>query len=230
MNNYKLFPSILAADHGKFLEEAKTVDIPQIDTLHIDVMDGHFVPNITFGPRLVTSLKKHTGFLLDVHLMIEKVDFYIPRFIEAGADQLTIHQEATAHLDRSLTLVREGGAKVGVALNPATPLDTLRWVLDKVDQVLIMSVNPGFGGQSFIQSSLEKLRKLQNLREKYRYSFIIGVDGGIDEKTAPVAIDNGADYLVSGSAIFDQKDRQSAIQAIRRAIERDRRKKNLIYT
>ncbi len=219
MSHYKILPSVLAADHGQFIPEIKTVDIPEIDSLHIDIMDGHFVPNITFGPQVVASLKKHTRFKLDVHLMIENVDFYIPKFIEAGADIVTIHQEATPHLQRSLSLIREGGAKSGVAINPATPLETLTWVLGEVNLVLIMTVNPGFGGQAFIESCLKKIKALNRIKTEHGYDFIIEVDGGIDEKTAPLVVNAGAEYLVAGNAIFGKTDRQLAIQKIKTAIE-----------
>lgn len=230
MNDYKILPSILAADHGQFVAEAGTVDMPEVEFLHIDVMDGHFVPNITFGPAVVASLKKHTRFKLDVHLMIENVDFYIPKFAEAGADTIIIHQEATVHLQRSLGLIRECGAKAGVAINPATALETLRWVFAEIDTVLIMTVNPGFGGQEFIQSSPEKIHLLRDIKEKGGYRFIIEVDGGIDEKTAPLVIEAGASYLVAGSAIFGKADRPGAIRQIIASIEDHRHKKRAVYT
>ncbi len=228
--NYQILPSVLAADHGNFIPEAATVDIPEIKLLHIDVMDGHFVPNISFGPNVVRSLKKHTRFQLDVHLMIENVDTYIPSFAEAGADTIIIHQEATHHLHRSLLLIRECGAKVGVAINPATPLVAIEWILPVVDQVLIMSVNPGFGGQKFIDFSLQKLRRLLEIREDNNYKFIIEVDGGIDKNTAPEAVYAGAEYLVAGSAIFGHKDRPKAIHIIKEEIETQLNRKRERFT
>jgi ribulose-phosphate 3-epimerase len=206
--DYKILPSILAADHGRFIEEAGSVDLPEIEYLHLDIMDGHFVPNITFGPKVVKSLKQHTRFRLDVHLMIENVDFYIPHFAEAGAHR----------------------TKAGVALNPATPLEMLQWVLEDVDLVLIMSVNPGFGGQEFIKSSLKKIRNLREMKLKHGYSFIVEVDGGIDDTTAPRVYDAGAEYLVAGNAIFGQKNRAQAIHRMIASIEDYRQKKQEIYT
>lgn len=230
MSDFKILPSILAADHGLFIEEAKAVDLPEIEYLHIDVMDGHFVPNITFGPKMVASLKKHTRFKLDVHLMIENVDDFIPQFAKAGADIITIHQEASRHLNRSLSLIRQHNAKVGVTINPATPLESIRWVLDVVDLVLIMSVNPGFGGQSFIKSSVEKIRQLARMRQEGNLDFIIEVDGGIDHQTAPPAFDAGAEYFVAGSAIFGQADRPAAIRRIIQAIEVQQKRRKSIVT
>lgn len=230
MSDYKVLPSILSANHGRFIEEAKQVDIPEIEYLHLDVMDGHFVPNITFGPGVVASLKKHTRFKLDVHLMIENVDHHIPQFAEAGADIITIHQEATRHLDRSLNLIRQSGAKVGVTINPATPPETLQWVLDVVDLVLIMSVNPGFGGQQFIESSVEKIRDLAEMRRRGNHQFIIEVDGGIDHKTAPLTYEAGAEYFVAGNAIFGQSDRPAAIRKIIQSIEAGRKRQKSVVT
>lgn len=216
---YQLMPSILAADHGRFIEEAQSVDMPEVEYLHVDVMDGHFVPNITFGPKVVASLKQQTRFQLDVHLMIERVDEYIPVFAEAGADTIIIHQEATRHLHRSLALIRQHGAKAGVALNPATPLETLTYILPEVHQVLIMSVNPGFGGQKFIESSIEKIRTLAEIRAQRQLSFLIEVDGGIDVHTAPRVVTAGANLLVAGSAIFGQPDRAAEVRRMLQAIQ-----------
>jgi ribulose-phosphate 3-epimerase len=230
MNDFKILPSILSADHGKFIEEAKTVDLPEIEYLHVDVMDGHFVPNITFGPKVVASLKKHTRFKLDVHLMIENVDDFVPQFAKAGADIITIHQEASRHLNRSLNLIRQHNAKAGVTINPATPLESIRWVLDVVDLVLIMSVNPGFGGQSFIESSVERIRQLARMRQEGNQDFIIEVDGGIDHQTAPKASEAGAEYFVAGNAIFGESDRPAAIRKIIQSIEARQKQKGTIIT
>lgn len=219
MDSYKILPSILAADHGKFLEEVATLPEEQSDILHIDVMDGHFVPNISFGPAVVRSLNQHCRKTLDVHLMIENVDQYIPAFADAGADIITIHQEAGPHLHRSLALIRQLGAKAGVALNPATPLTTIEYLLDDLDLVLVMSVNPGFGGQKFIPSALKKLSALHELRRRGNHNFIIEVDGGIDATTAPEAVAAGAEYLVAGSAIFGKSNRAAALTAIIDAID-----------
>lgn len=230
MSDYQILPSILSADHGKFVEEAAQVDIPEIEFLHVDVMDGHFVPNITFGAGVVASLKKHTRFKLDVHLMIENVDDYIPRFAEAGADIITIHQEATRHLDRSLNLIRQSGAKVGVTTNPATSLETLQWVLPIVDLVLIMSVNPGFGGQQFIESSVDKIRRLAEMRREGNHQFTIEVDGGIDHQTAPMTYAVGAEYFVAGNAVFGEPDRPAAIRKIIQSIEAERKRRKSVVT
>ncbi len=230
MRSYKIVPSILSADHGKLVEEALQVHLPGIDHLHVDIMDGHFVPNLTFGPQVVASLKQHTPFRLDVHLMIEAVDDYIPQFAAAGADILTIHQEATPHLHRSLHLIREQGIKAGVSLNPATPLETLHWVLTEVDLVLIMSVDPGFGGQKFIRATLEKIRRLVQWRKERRLKFIIEVDGGITEQTAPLAYEAGAEYLVAGNAVFGHPDRVAAVHRIQRAIDEHQARRRTIIT
>jgi ribulose-phosphate 3-epimerase len=216
--NWQLLPSILSADHGMFVEESKTVDMPEIDYLHIDVMDGHFVPNITFGPQVVASLKQHTRFKLDVHLMISNPDLYVPAFAKAGADIITIHQEATHHLQRSLALIREQGVGAGVAINPATPLEAIEWVLGDVEQVLVMSVNPGFGGQKFIPTTLPKLRRLKTLRSEENYRFSIEVDGGIDESTIAKAWHAGAEKFVAGSAVFGKSDRKAAVKLLLRKL------------
>ncbi len=228
MNNYKILPSILSAEHGKLIEETQTVDLPEIDFLHVDVMDGHFVPNITFGPSIVASLKKNTRYRLDVHLMIENVDQYIPAFARAGADILTIHQEACVHLHRSIGYIKDQGIQAGVTINPATPLKNIEWVLGDVDLVLIMSVNPGFGGQKFIPSMLKKVSELYRIREENSYEFIIEIDGGIDVNTAPRAIAAGAEYLVAGNAIFGQSNRKKAIQNMIEAIEKDLKKRKSV--
>lgn len=226
---FKILPSILACDHGRFVEEARSVAVPEVNWLHVDVMDGHFVPNITFGPQVVAALRRHTAFSLDVHLMIEKVDDYIPAFAKAGADIITIHQEATRHLHRSLALIRECGARAGVALNPATALETLQWVLGEVDLVLVMSVNPGFGGQKFIPVSVDKLQALRKMRDEGKHRFIIEVDGGIDASSAPQVVAAGAEYLVAGSAVFGAKDRPAAIHRIMRAVEDDQQRRQSLY-
>ncbi|MFZ0389820.1 MAG: ribulose-phosphate 3-epimerase [Calditrichia bacterium] len=221
--DFQIHPSILSADFGKLSEEAATVDMPEVEFLHVDVMDGHFVPNITVGPQVVATLKAHTRFKLDVHLMIENAPQYIPEFAEAGADYLTIHQEAVVHLDRAIHQIKDNGARAGVSLNPATPPDTLKWVLKEIDLILVMSVNPGFGGQEFIPSSIEKIRQLHKWRLEGGHSYRIAVDGGIDPTTAGKVYLAGADFLVSGSAVFKQADRKKAIRNMIDAVEQAKR-------
>jgi ribulose-phosphate 3-epimerase len=188
--------------------------------LHVDVMDGHFVPNITIGPPVVASLRKVTEVPLDVHLMIENPDQYIPDFVEAGADWISVHQEACRHLNRTLHLIRSQGARTGVVINPATPVETLTEVLDIVDYVLVMSVNPGFGGQKFIPSVLHKIFKLAELREAKRLVFRIEVDGGIALDTVAAVVRAGAEILVAGNAVFGKGNpRENAQNLLKRAMD-----------
>lgn len=210
----KIAPSILSADFAKLGEEIKEVEAFGADYIHVDVMDGHFVPNITIGPLIVEAIRPITNLPLDVHLMIENPDQYIPAFAKAGADILTVHQEACIHLDRTIALIKDSGVKPGVVINPATPAELLQPILPKVDLVLVMTVNPGFGGQTFIESTVEKIRKLAIWREEMGLSYEIEVDGGVNTDTAKICTDAGADVLVAGSAIFNQPDRKKAIQAI----------------
>jgi ribulose-phosphate 3-epimerase len=221
--SYKILPSILAADFGRLIEEAETVNIPEIDFLHIDVMDGHFVPNLTMGPAIVHSLKKHTRFKLDVHLMITNPAEMIPSFAEAGADILTIHQEAVVHIHRQLEFIKKFGIKAGISLNPGTSLDTLRWIISEVDLVLLMSVNPGFGGQKFIPATLDKIKMLHYWRKELAGKFVIEVDGGIDASNAGAIFSAGTDYFVIGTSIFQQSDRSQSIRKIARSIDRSQR-------
>lgn len=188
--------------------------------LHVDVMDGHFVPNITIGPPVVKSLRKATGLVLDVHLMIENPDQYIPAFAEAGADWISVHQEACRHLHRTLELIKSVGAQAGAVINPATPVETLSEVLDLVDFVLVMSVNPGFGGQKFIAGSLDKMRALAATRSRRGLRFKIEVDGGIGKDTVADAVRSGAEVLVAGNAVFGQGDPKHNFTALRSAAER----------
>jgi ribulose-phosphate 3-epimerase len=198
----ELAPSILSADFAHLADQIQAVAEGGATVLHVDVMDGHFVPNITIGPPVVASLRKATNLPLDCHLMIENPDQYIPAFVDAGADWISVHQEACIHLNRTLELISSQGAKAGVVINPATPVGTLEEVLDLVHHVLVMSVNPGFGGQKFIPSSLEKVRKLALMRTARNASFRIEIDGGISTTTIADAVRAGVEVLVAGNAVF----------------------------
>ena len=211
----KIAPSILAADFSKLAEEVKCVEELGADYIHIDVMDGHFVPNITLGPGIVKCLRPHTTLPFDVHLMIENPDQYIKEFKDAGADIITVHVEACRHLHRTLQLIKQYDMQCGVVLNPHTPLEMIKHVLSDVDWILIMSVNPGFGGQTFIPDSLNKISTLNQWRQEGDFSFIIEVDGGVNEETARLCEEAGADVVVAGSAVFNAQNRQLAIQMIK---------------
>jgi ribulose-phosphate 3-epimerase len=195
-------PSILSADFAKLGEEVRAIDAAGADWIHIDVMDGHFVPNLTIGPGVVKALRPHCAKPFDVHLMISPVDLFLDAFAEAGADIITVHPEAGPHLHRTIQRIKALGKKAGVSLNPATPAKMLDYVLDEVDLVLVMSVNPGFGGQKFIASQLKKIEAIANRVAKQNLVVDIEVDGGIDAATAPQAIDAGATVLVAGTAAF----------------------------
>ncbi|HEU4956196.1 MAG TPA: ribulose-phosphate 3-epimerase [Sphingomicrobium sp.] len=195
-------PSILSADFAKLGEEVRAIDAAGADWIHIDVMDGHFVPNLTIGPGVVKALRPHTSKPFDVHLMISPVDSFLDAFAEAGADIITVHPEAGPHLHRTIQRIKALGKKAGVSLNPATPAKVLDYVLDEVDLVLVMSVNPGFGGQKFIASQLKKIEAIANRVAKQDLVVDIEVDGGIDAATAPQAVDAGATVLVAGTAAF----------------------------
>ncbi|MCK5165117.1 MAG: ribulose-phosphate 3-epimerase [Desulfobacula sp.] len=208
-------PSILSADFTRLGEELTAVEQAGADWIHIDVMDGQFVPNITYGPIIVKACKRASNLVLDVHLMIEKPDLIIPEFVKAGADYISVHQEACTHLHRSLQLIKSFGVKAGVALNPATPLSSIEWVADQLDFVLIMSVNPGFGGQKFIESSCDKIKALSQLLKEKNPDAIIQVDGGINKDTVKSVSKAGATSFVAGSAIFNTKNYKEAILSLR---------------
>ena len=211
-------PSILSADFSRLGDEIKAVETAGADWIHADVMDGHFVPNITIGPLIVESVRRVTSLPIDVHLMIENPDDYIPAFAEAGASWISVHVEASLHLNRSVQLIRECGARPGVVLNPSTPVQTLEWIIDNIDYVLIMSVNPGFGGQAFIRNSLEKVRALRQLIQQKNQKTLIEIDGGVNENTIAEIAAAGVDVFVAGSAIFGSRDYQATIGAFRQKI------------
>ncbi len=198
----KIAPSILSADFGAFAEATEELAAAGADYIHIDVMDGHFVPNITFGAQLVRALRPVTGVPFDTHLMIENPGQYVAEFAKAGSNLVTIHPETTFHLDRVLHQIKDAGARAGVALNPATPISAIEWTLGLLDRVLVMTVNPGFGGQAFIPEMLQKVRALAQLRAAQGLRFEIGVDGGVNADTAPLVAKAGADTLIAGSAVF----------------------------
>jgi ribulose-phosphate 3-epimerase len=210
----KIAPSILSANFAKLGEEILDVEKAGADYIHVDVMDGHFVPNITIGPLIVNSIRPVTDLPLDVHLMIENPDQYIIEFAKAGADIITVHQEATVHLHRTIQLIKSEGVKAGVVINPATPINAIRPILQDVDLVLLMTVNPGFGGQSFIHSVVPKIKQLAEWRKEEGLQFEIEVDGGVNPDTAKLCVDAGCDVLVAGSAVFNYEDRKQAISNI----------------
>lgn len=211
-------PSILSADFTRLGEEVRAVARAGADWIHADVMDGHFVPNITFGPMVVEAVRRVTDLPIDVHLMIENPDRFIAGFASAGADWISVQVETCPHLNRTVQLIRDCGAKAGVVLNPATPLEPLEWILDAVDYVLIMSVNPGFGGQAFIPNSLEKIRRLRRMIDDRGLAARIEIDGGVNAATIDEIARAGADVFVAGSAIFGSKDYAQTIAKLKRIL------------
>jgi len=212
----EIAPSILASNFARLQEEIHAVEEGGADAIHVDVMDGHFVPNISIGIPVVQSLHKATRLPLDVHLMIERPEEYIGKFVKAGASRVLVHQEATAHLDRALAMIREAGAEAGAVINPATPVVMLSDVLDKTDTVLVMSVNPGFGGQRFIPGALEKIRQLNEWRAQYNAGFRIAVDGGVDVQNIGELARAGANEFIAGTSIFHTADPAGATRQMRK--------------
>jgi ribulose-phosphate 3-epimerase len=211
-------PSLLAADFGRLREEVSAIEAAGADWLHLDVMDGHFVPNISFGPTVLAALRKHTKLPFDVHLMIAPVDPYLDAFIDAGADHILLHPEAGPHLHRSLQHIRNAGKKAGVVLNPATSPDAVDWALDLIDIILVMSVNPGFGGQSFLRSQLPKIAQLRGMIDAADHPIALAVDGGVTPKTAPDILAAGADTLIAGTSVFHATDYAHAIAELRGSV------------
>jgi ribulose-phosphate 3-epimerase len=212
-------PSILSADFSKLGEEIRAVEDAGANLIHIDVMDGHFVPNITIGPMIVQASKKITSLPLDVHLMIENPDFFIPDFINSGADIISVHVEACIHLHRTVQLIKESGIKAGVVLNPSTPLSTIEWIIEDLDYVVLMSVNPGFGGQTFIPNTLDKIKTLRKMINDRGLSILIEIDGGVNNKTIASVSNAGADVFVAGSAVFGSDNYRQTLDGFRNIID-----------
>jgi ribulose-phosphate 3-epimerase len=215
----QIAPSILSADFARLGEEIAKVERGGATMLHVDVMDGHFVPNLTLGPPLVESVRKITGLTLDVHLMVSNPEMFAPIFIEAGADQVSVHYEAATHLDRTIRNIQSLGARAGVVLNPATPVSVLEDILFAVDYVLIMSVNPGFGGQKFIPNAVNKIRRLDQIRQEKRLDFAIEIDGGVNDDNIEKIVQAGCNWLVAGSHIFHSADPAATVKEMQQIAE-----------
>lgn len=211
----KMAPSILSADFARLLEDVKKVERAGCEYLHIDVMDGHFVPNITLGPAIVKSLRKDVNMVFDAHLMIENPDNYIKDFVDAGCDMIVVHEEACTHLHRTIQNIKSFNIKAGVALNPATPIENIKYILNDVDMVLIMTVNPGFGGQSFIGTMIDKIKELKALIDENGLNVDIQVDGGIKPSNVNEVVKAGANVIVAGSAIFNSNDIEATVKEFR---------------
>lgn len=214
-NKLLIAPSVLSADFGHLAEEISKVEKAGADLLHIDIMDGHFVPNITFGPDIVKTIRKLTKLPLDIHLMIANPELYIPRFVEVGADFLTVHLESTLHLHRHIYTIKNLGVKAGVSLNPHNPPFLTDEILGDVDLILLMSVNPGFGGQSFIEKTIDKIKAVRNVIDECKYNCLVEVDGGINDITGKMCVEAGADILVAGDYIFNSINYAEAVQSLR---------------
>ena len=219
MSNNKIAPSILAADYANFASELKRIEETSAEYVHIDIMDGQFVPNISFGADVVASMRKHSKLVFDCHLMVVNPERYVDAFAQAGADIMTIHAESTLHIHGALQKIKAAGMKAGIVINPGTPISAIEPVLSLVDQVLIMTVNPGFGGQAFIPETLEKVAKVAQLRDEKGYDFDIEVDGGVDNKTIKACYDAGANVFVAGSYLFKASDLAAQVETLRVALD-----------